>query len=172
MNPYRFVSLCLRLAFFLSACAPVWAGPMGYNNSTMLMGDFGSNWRELWVNYAITPRDALGVGTLYMRSDDETRTRQLNELTYTHLLKRWNFPGAQANVWLPLGVGEMQGNDFGHGKMAVSPGLLLDAETRRWYLSGSYRAYRAQGIHHDFRSVRAGVSFYEGSSQNSEKIVR
>lgn len=162
MNPFRLNSHSLWLICgFLLLSPATWSGPMGFKDSTMLMGDMGSNWRELWVNYAITPRDAFGVGTLYMRSDDKTLTRQLNELTYTHLVKRWNFPDAQANVWLPVGIGEIRGNDFSNGKTAITPGLLLDFETQRIYLAASYRAYRAETINHDFRSARAGFSFYE-----------
>ena len=55
------------------------SGPMGFKDSWMAMGDFSPNWQEAFVNYALTPRDAVGVSTLSMRSDDETRTRRANE---------------------------------------------------------------------------------------------
>ena len=152
----------LQLFFLLLAIStPALAGPMGFKDSAMFMGDFSSNWRDVWVNYAITPRDAVGVGALYMRSDDQAITRDLVELTYTRLLKRWNFPHAQANVWLPLGVGEIRGNDFSGSKAAYTPGLQLDYETQRIYIAAAYRAYRANDINHDFGSARAGFSFYE-----------
>ena len=35
------------------------AGPMGFKDSWMGMGDFNPNWREGWMNYALTPRDAV-----------------------------------------------------------------------------------------------------------------
>lgn len=127
----------------------------------MFMGDFSNNWREAWINYAVTPRDAFGMSALYMRNDDKTLTRDMTELTYTRLLKRWNFPAAQLNIWLPVGVGEIRGNDFSGSRMAFTPGLQMDYETQRIYFAASYRAYRADDINYDFSSVRSGFSFYE-----------
>ena len=67
-----------------------YAGPMGFKGSTMAMGDFSPNWKEAWVNYAATPRDAFGAGGVAMRSDDTRLTRNFSELTYTRLLHRIN----------------------------------------------------------------------------------
>ena len=33
------------------------AGPMGFKDSTMAMGDFGPGWQEAWINHAVTARD-------------------------------------------------------------------------------------------------------------------
>ena len=149
-------------ALALAACAThAIAGPMGFKDSWMAMGDFSPNWREGWVNYAVTARDAFGVGGIYMRSDDETRTRTLKELNYTRLVQRWNFPHAQANVWFLGGAGSIEGNDFSGSKLALAPGVQVDYETTRVYLAATGRLYRAKGLNHDFGSVRAGFSFYE-----------
>jgi hypothetical protein len=143
------------------------AGPMGFKDSFMAMGDFNNNWRELFINYAITPRDALGVSATYMRSDDKSKTRTLEELTYTRLLARWNMPHAQANLWFVGGIGALQGEseqggkDDDFDKLMVTPGVQFDYETTRVYLAASHRLYRANDINHDFTSVRAGFSFYE-----------
>jgi hypothetical protein len=137
--------------------------PMGFKDSTMAMADFSPNWREAWANHAVTPRDALGIGSLFMRSDDQSRTRHLTELTYTRLVTRWNLPDAQANVWFFAGLGAIRGNDFGGSRLAVAPGVQVDYETTRVYLAATTRLYRAEQLNHDFASVRAGVSFYEVS---------
>jgi hypothetical protein len=143
------------------------AGPMGFKDSFMAMGDFNNNWRELFINYAITPRGAFGISATYMRSDDKSKTRTLEELTYTRLLKRWNMPHAQANLWFMGGVGALQGENEQGGKdddfdkLMVTPGVQFDYETTRVYLAASHRLYRASDINHDFTSVRAGFSFYE-----------
>ncbi len=68
------------------------ARPMDFKDSTMALGDFGPNWREAWVNHALTPRDAFGAGGIWMRSDDKRITREFAELNYTRLVKRWNTP--------------------------------------------------------------------------------
>jgi hypothetical protein len=137
------------------------AAPMGFKDSWMAMGDFSPNWTEAWINHAVTPRDAFGIGVIAMRSDDETRSRTLAELNYTRLLKRWNMQHAQANVWFFAGAGSLRGNDFGGAKVALAPGLQLDYETTRIYLATTARLYRADDINHDYASLRAGFSFYE-----------
>jgi hypothetical protein len=139
----------------------VQAAPMGFKNSAMTMGDFSANWRESWVNYALTTRDAVGAGGLYMRSDDKSKTRTLTEVNYTRLVTRWNLPHAQANVWFFAGAGSIRGNDFSGSKLALAPGLQVDYETTRLYLAVTGRLYRADDLNHDFASIRAGFSFYE-----------
>jgi hypothetical protein len=144
-------------ALSAAACA----APMGFKGSWMAMGDFSPSWQEAWVNHALTSKDAVGVGALAMRSDDERQTRTLVELNYTRLLKRWNLADAQANVWLFVGAGGMQGNDFAGTKAALAPGLQVDYETTRVYLAATGRLYRADALNHDYASLRAGFSFYE-----------
>lgn len=151
----------MLVAGVLALIAPAQAGPMGFKDSWMSMGDFSPNWQELFVNYALTPRDALGVGALVMRSDDGRRERQLVETTYTRLLSRWNLPQAQANIWLVAGVGDVTGNDFAGHKALLAPGVQVDYETTRIYASAFTRLYRAEGLRHDFASARLGFSFYE-----------
>jgi hypothetical protein len=143
------------------------AGPMGFDGSFMSMGDFNNNWHEAFINYAVTPRDAFGVSATYMRSDDKSKTRTLEELTYTRLLHRWNLPNSQANLWFVGGIGALQGEDKLAGKnddfdkIMVTPGVQFDYETTRVYFAANYRFYRASNINHDYSSLRAGFSFYE-----------
>jgi len=159
------------LSMALAMTAPfASAGPMGFKDSFMAMGDFNNNWREVFTNYAITPRDAFGVGATYMRSDDKSKTRTLEELTYTRLIKRWNMPEAQANLWFVGGIGALQGKDNGQSfdKVMVTPGVQFDYETTRVYVAANYRFYRANDINHDFVSARAGFSFYESDYDKTQ----
>ena len=137
------------------------AGPMGFKDSSMTMGDFSPNWQEAWVNHAITPRDAFGAGVLGMRSVNGLLRRSFVEATYTRLAKRWNGEHSQANIWLLAGVGAVQGNDFSGTRTMLAPGVSADFETARVYVNATARLYRASGINHDFVSARAGFSFYE-----------
>jgi len=136
-------------------------GPMGFKESWMTMGDVSPNWQEVFVNYALTARDGAGASALVMRSDDGTKTRQFTEAIYTRLIRRWNMPESQANIWFIGGVGNITGNDFSGSKTMASPGIQVDYETTRIYVSATSRLYRAQGLNHDFASARAGFSFYE-----------
>ena len=144
------------------------SAPMGFKDSTMGMADLAPNWRVVWVNHAFTRSDALGAGALYMRSDDKARTRDLVELNYTRLVHRWNLPHAQANVWLFGGLGALRGNDFAGTRTLLAPGLQLDYETTRVYAAATARLYRANGINHDYGSLRAGFSFTEADYDETQ----
>jgi hypothetical protein len=168
---FRLLKLCtFCTAVVLSSTAK--AGPMGFDESYMVMGDFNNNWRESFVNYAITPRDAFGVSATYMRSDDKNRRRNLEEVTYTRLLKRWNQPHAQANLWFMGGIGALQGKnesmDHRFNEVMVTPGLQFDYETTRVYFAATHRFYRAEDINHDYSAVRAGFSFYEAGYDRTQ----
>ncbi len=155
-------------ATLVCGAAATHAGPMGFKDSTMAMGDFGPNWREAWVNHAITPRDAFGAGGIWMRSDDKRLTREFAEVNYTRLVKRWNAPHSQANVWFVGGAGPVRGNDFAGTRTMLAPGLSVDWETTRLYVSATARLYRAEGINHDYAAVRAGFSFYEADYDQTQ----
>ena len=170
---YKHLKVALPLLAMLLS-QPATAGPMGFDESTMAMGDFNNNWRETFINYAVSPRDAFGVSATYMRSDDKTKSHTLTEATYTRLLKRWNAPHAQANLWFQGGVGALQGSDKRIGrddkfsKLVYTPGVQFDYETTRIYLSVTHRLYRASDINHDYSSVRAGFSFYESDYDKTQ----
>ena len=144
------------------------AGPMGYNGSTMAMGDFGRNWAEAWANHAVTPRDAFGAGYTWMRSDDGAVIHRIAEATYTRLVHRWNLPQAQANAWFVVGAGVMTGSDFDGERFAWTPGVQLDCETTRVYLAAIGRLYRAGSVNNDYAAVRAGFSFYEAEYDETQ----
>lgn len=144
------------------------AAPMGFEDSWMAMTDVSENWREAWANYALTPRDAVGAGYVFMRADNKTKQRKFAEANYTRLLQRWNMPDAQANIWLFASAGRMTGDDFSGSKTAYAPGMQLDYETTRVYFAATSRFYRAEGIKHDFHSVRAGFSFYRAEYEQTQ----
>jgi hypothetical protein len=151
----------VAIALVLSAGA-TFAAPMGFKDSQMAMGDFNPNWREAWVNHAVTARDAFGGGALWMRADnDRSRTRTVVEATYTRLVARWNAEHSQANLWFVGGAGGVRGSDFGGTRLLWAPGMQADYETRRVYVAAFGRLYRAHGLNHDYGAVRGGFSFYE-----------
>ena len=125
------------------------------------MGDFGPNWREFSVNYAVTPTDAVGADYTFMRSDDNETARQLVEANYTRLLYRANLPEAQANLWFVVGLGGIRGTGISGTEASITPGIQVDYETTRVYFSAMGRLYRASGVKNDYGAVRAGFSFYE-----------
>lgn len=156
----------------LAAAGAACAGPMGFKDSQMAMGDIGPNWREAWVNHAFSARDAVGAGAVWMRADDRGQTprstREFAELTYTRLVARWNAEHSQANVWFVGGLGSVRGNDFTGSRTMVAPGMQVDYETTRVYLAAFGRLYRAKDLNHDYAAVRAGFSFYEAEYDETQ----
>ncbi len=168
----KYLKVWLIVLACTTSALPALAGPMGFKESYMSMGDFGANWRESFVNYALTSKDAIGTEAVYMRSDNKLTTLHATGLTYTRLAKRWNMPEAQANVWLLGGLSTATGSEFAGSKTLISPGLQVDYETTRVYVAVQARAYRTTGgitgsptgstanINHDYISGRAGFSFF------------
>lgn len=159
------------IALILLSSRLVFAAPMGFEGSTMTMGDFNQNWREVGFNYAITSRDALGLTHLEFRSDDHKDKREVDTLNYTRLLSRWNLTDAQSNLWLFMGLGEIRGsidNRNIDSKVIASPGFQFDYETRRVYFATTHKLYRASNLNHDTTSIRAGFSFYEADYDQTQ----
>lgn len=163
----------LRILFITSLLASLTAqaAPMGFKDSWMTMGDFSKTYRELTANYALTPRDAIGLTSTYMQTDNKSQSQMNNELTYTRLLKRWNMPDAQANIWFIGGVGETRGNFFNGAKATLSPGFQADYETTRLYASANARIYVADGITNNIVSARTGFSFYEANYDETQPWI-
>ena len=156
------------LMISLLASLTAHAAPMGFKDSSMTMGDFSKTYRELTANYALTPRDAIGVTSTYMQTNNHSQSQINNELTYTRLIKRWNMPEAQANIWFIGGVGETTGNYFSGTKATISPGIQADYETTRLYASANARIYIADGITNNIVSARTGFSFYEANNDETQ----
>jgi hypothetical protein len=159
------------IALILLSSRLVFAAPIGFEGSTMTMGDFNQNWREVGFNYAITSRDALGITHLEFRSDDHKDKRVVDTLNYTRLLSRWNLTDAQSNLWLFMGLGEIRGsidNQNIDSKVIASPGFQFDYETRRVYFATTHKLYRASNLNHDTTSIRAGFSFYEADYDQTQ----
>jgi hypothetical protein len=121
----RLIMRIILLGLCLLVALPVSAGPMGFQGSWMTMSDLGPNWREVFTNYALTPRDAVGVSQTYMRSDDKTQSRDVTEITYTRLVARWNQADSQSNIWFIGGMGFVDINDESQESL-FSPGISAD----------------------------------------------
>lgn len=135
--------------------------PMGSVDTWMVMGDFAARSSELAINYALTPRDALGAAVGRWRSEPEAggRRREFGALAYTRLLQRWNLPDAQANLWFVGLAGRLRGTDG--SRTLLSPAVLADYETTRVYVSGGLKTLSAGRTRQHTVYARAGFSFYE-----------
>lgn len=147
----------LLLVWLLLITLPAQAAAlMGFKNSAMLMSDFSMNRKELMLNYSPLLSHAFGIETMWMRGDKQTNL--ITNINYTGLIKRWNMPSGQANLWFMTGIGEASGDSSG---FSYSPGFQFDYETTRIYFLVKSRMIRAPHLQYDTYSVQGGFSFFE-----------
>lgn len=154
------------LLLLLGATVSARAMPMASRGHWMVMGEAESGSRELSANYALSSRDAFGFSVASFKSPTHgasgmRSSRDLEALTYTRLLQRWNLPHAQSNLWFVAQVGRLQGEGLGETRTLLSPAVLADWETTRLYAGAGVEAMRAGAWRRQSGNVRIGFSFYE-----------
>lgn len=133
------------------------ARPVSFPDGWMFMSMHDEMAYSNMLSYSPTARYAMGVRNDYMREDKDW----IQTLTYDRLLKRWNAPDSQGNLFLQTGLGMAQGGD------TVAPagtlGMEADWETRRLYVSYENRLIYANNVEKNFaQKARFGVAPYEG----------
>jgi hypothetical protein len=138
------------------------AHPVTFPENLMVMGEFDRNWKDFNAWYTFSPRQAAGPGYMEFRSEDGTRRREIPNLHYNFRAARWNWPEAQANIYLQAGIGEARGNDFSGSKTVFMPGFQADYETRRIYTAYRWHAVRGGPVDHTINNAQAGFAFHAG----------
>lgn len=154
--------ITLALLLLVTSTAQA-AALMGFKDSAMLMSEFSTYRKELMLNYSPAVGHAFGVETMWMRG--EKQNTLITNFNYTGLIKRWNMPNGQANLWFMTGIGEASGESSG---FAYSPSVQFDYETTRLYFLAKARLVRAPHIQYDAYSVQGGFSFYETSFDETQ----
>jgi len=155
------LSRCLgALACLLPAA--VAAKPIAYQGGTALMGEYGAgSMQELQLFYAPSYRWSAGVGQLSLDADDKSFSRDITYLRGNLLLKRWNLPKAQGNLFAWSSVGSAEGSDFQGRKTAWNAGGQADYETLRFYSSLRTDWQYAQGAYvHRIDTAQLGWAPY------------
>ncbi|MFP4314087.1 MAG: hypothetical protein ACLFR0_07150 [Alphaproteobacteria bacterium] len=132
--------------------------PGGWTAMIMNNGDMNS----LHLHYSPSARYSIGVRTAYYRGDDYWHSGvQLN-----NLVKRWNNPESQANLYLKSGVGVAYsdaGEYDGEIEPAAFTGIAADWEDRRYFVSYENRYLDAGDFDdHFMQSARVGIAPYIG----------
>jgi hypothetical protein len=136
-KPYPLIVVYLILSFAPLAMAK----PLSYVGGTMVMQENDETGHTFNVDYTFDPHFALGLYSKYEIGGDEfwMAGPQLNTL-----LKRWNLPEGQGNIFSMTGVGiARQGS---RNEPAAWLTLLADYETRRLFFSYEPRFMYARNI--------------------------
>lgn len=153
-----------RAAFVLLGLLPLAAGakPIAFAKGSTAMTEYGAGtMNEVQLFYAPKYWYSVGGGWLELDSEDGAKQRHIVYLRGNLLAKRWNLPGAQANVFVWGGLGRATGNDFEGSELARNVGLQLDYETRRVY--GAFRSdlQESDRFSHRIDTLQLGVAPYK-----------
>ena len=147
-------------ALLIASPQPAFARLVSWPEGSMLMTANDSRAYSAMFSYTTNARTAFGVTWEYWREDDW----QFYGLQANRLLKRWNFPDAQANIYAFGAVGgaySTSGLNEGDWKPAGFIGFEADVEDRRFYASYEARLYEAGSIDGFFmQKARIGIAPY------------
>ena len=121
----------------------------------MLMNDKDSN--SSHIHYSPSAKYSVGWRHEYLREPKA----HVDSLQLNNLLKRWNKPKEQANLYLKSGVGVAY--DSGDADLAAFTGIAADWETRRLFTSYENRFFWAGDTDRFItHKARVGVAPYVG----------
>jgi hypothetical protein len=156
------IPYCATILVVGCLSTPATAKPITYKGgwAVMAMNDAAQN--SLHAYYTVDPKLSIGYAGEYRRDKDY----QQHLLAANFLLKRWNNPDSQANVFLQSGVGVAR-SDAGDFDNRFAPaaytGVLADWENRRYFVSFENRLQYAGDIDKSYwQQARVGVAPYIG----------
>lgn len=109
------------------------------------------------IHYSPSAKYSVGWRHEYLRGPKA----HIDTLQINNLLKRWNAPGSQANLYLKSGFGA--GYEDGDFSPAAFTGLSADWEDRRFFVRYQNRFFWADGIEKfATHAARIGIAPYIG----------
>jgi hypothetical protein len=165
-------ALALSLA---SALAPqtATAKPIAFAGAWTFMHERDSDMLETDLYYAPTYWFSLGPTVAISRSDDKLTRREAAIFHTNFLVRRWNMPNAQANIFATVGLGKVK--TFQFSPSAREPGTFLrdtreettqhltvqgDYETRQFYTALKSDTHRASSFLDRTDTFQIGFSPY------------
>jgi len=156
-HPGRWAAVALLGLLPMGAAAK----PIAFAKGTTLMAEYGGGtMEEIQLFYAPRYWYSIGGGWLELSSDDASRRHHIAYVRANFLARRWNLPGAQANVFVWGGLGNATGNDFDGSVPDRNLGMQSDFETRRVYASLQSDLHRSSAYSHRVDTVQLGWAPY------------
>src|SRR5437660_9331561 len=103
---------------------------LSYVGGTMVMEETDETGHTLSLDYTFTPTEAFG---LYMKQEENGKGIFMFTPEINTLLKRWNLPEAQGNIFNMSGAG--LATYRGNNQPSLWTAFLADYESRRWFAS-------------------------------------
>jgi hypothetical protein len=110
----------------------------------------------LHAHYSPTYKYSVGYKGEYFRKDQIA----LNGIQLNRLVKRWNLPAAQGNIYFKSNLGNA--NKSGQNELFGFAGMAGDFETRKYFISYENRYYKSDGriLDHFEQNARIGIAPY------------
>ncbi len=141
---------------------PLAAKPIAYADGKTVMVEYGAGTMyEAQAYYAPRAWWSAGVDAIELHSEDGKAQRRIVTARVNLLAKRWNLPGAQANVFVWGGLGQATGNDFAGSTLARDVGFETDYETRRVYASLRSDLQESDHYSHRIDTIQLGWAPYK-----------
>jgi hypothetical protein len=122
--------LLALLIINLGVGAVVEAKPLSYVGGTMVMQENDETGHTLSLDYTFTPTEAFGF---YVKQEENGKEILMLTPEFNTLLKRWNLPDGQGNIFNMSGAGAAY---FHHNTQpCLWSAFLVDYESRRWFFS-------------------------------------
>ena len=138
------------------------AKPIAFARGKTVMAEYGAGtMNEFQMFYAPRYWGSVGVGWTELSSMDGDIHRDIAYVRGNLLAKRWNLPGAQANVFVWGGLGQASGNDFAGTELSRNVGFQVDYETRRVYSSFKSDLHESDAFSHRIDTLQLGWAPYE-----------
>jgi hypothetical protein len=157
---------CIAAAFLAAfAASAVQAKPIAFQDGWTVMAEYGTNtMREAQVFHAPKFWWSGGLSATRLIADDKSLEREMPGAQVNYLVKRWNLPAAQGNVFAWGGVASARGFDSSgdfSGIPTMKLGAQADYETRSIYASAKSDWYHSSRFTHRIDTVQLGVAPYE-----------
>ena len=106
------------------------AKPLSYVGGTMVMQENDETGHTLSLDYTFTPTEAFGI---YIKQEENGKEIFMFTPEINTLLKRWNLPDGQGNIFNMSGAGIA--TYHGNNQPSLWTAFLADYESRRWFFS-------------------------------------
>src|ERR1041384_6728689 len=120
----------LSLTFATIASLQTEAKPLSYVGGTMVMQENDETGHTLALDYTFTPTNAFGF---YIKQEENGKDILMLTPEFNTLLKRWNLPNGQGNIFNMSGAGLALDGD--EQQPALWTAFLADYESRRFFFS-------------------------------------
>jgi hypothetical protein len=137
----RIVAVLSLIVFVAGSATSTKAKPLSYVGGTMAMQENDETGYSVSIDYTFNPHFALALYSKYEINGDEMYMvgPQLNTL-----IKRWNLPDGQGNIFNMTGVGLVR--QGAHNQTGAWSTMMADYETRRLFVSYEARFLYAGDI--------------------------